>query len=201
MKTIRLLGALGKRFGTTHRFDVATPAEAIRALVANYEGFKQFLVDSQELGLVYKIFVGHRRVGSEEEVHMGTAEESICFAPVIAGSKSAWGQIFVGALLVATSMGFGPLGGLFVGEFAVFAGAAATVGAIGISMALGGVAQLLAPSPKSKGPSEGTKNNPSYLFNGPVNTTAQGQPIALGYGRMIVGSAVISAGIYSEDIR
>ena len=200
MKTIRLLGELGKRFGPTHRFDVQTPAEAIRALSANFEGFKRFLIESKDLGLVYKIFVGHRRLNADEEVEMGTSEESICFAPVLVGSKSAWGQIFVGAVLVATSLGFGPLGGLFVGEFAAFAGAASMVGAVGFSLALGGVAQLLTPSIKTPSSKE-TKNNPSYLFNGVVNTTAQGQPIALGYGKMMVGSAVISAGIYSEDIR
>ena len=38
-----------------------------------------------------------------------------------------------------------------------------------------------------------------HNFNGPVNTTAQGNPVPVIYGEMIVGSATISAGIYSED--
>ncbi|HCW20974.1 MAG TPA: phage tail protein, partial [Achromobacter sp.] len=42
-------------------------------------------------------------------------------------------------------------------------------------------------------------NGASYNFNGPVNTSAQGIPVPVLYGRMIVGSAVISAGIYAED--
>jgi predicted phage tail protein len=33
-----------------------------------------------------------------------------------------------------------------------------------------------------------------------VNTTAQGHPVPVGYGRMIVGSAVISAGIDVDEI-
>ena len=40
----------------------------------------------------------------------------------------------------------------------------------------------------------------SYTFSGPVNTTAQGQPVPVGYGRLIVGGAVISAGITTEEI-
>jgi len=40
----------------------------------------------------------------------------------------------------------------------------------------------------------------SYVFNGAVNTTAQGHPVPVGYGRMIVGSAVISAGIDVDEI-
>ena len=46
---------------------------------------------------------------------------------------------------------------------------------------------------------DGPDNGASYNFNGPVNTTAQGNPVPLLYGEMFVGSATISAGIYSED--
>ena len=42
-------------------------------------------------------------------------------------------------------------------------------------------------------------NTPSYLFNGAVNTTAQGHPVPIGYGRLIVGSAVISASIVTTE--
>ncbi len=33
----------------------------------------------------------------------------------------------------------------------------------------------------------------------PVNTRAQGNPVPLLYGQMIVSSAVLSDGIYAED--
>lgn len=42
-------------------------------------------------------------------------------------------------------------------------------------------------------------NKPSYAFGGPVNTTAQGNPVPIGYGQREIGGAVISAGIYTED--
>ncbi len=54
--------------------------------------------------------------------------------------------------------------------------------------------------PKAQDPAEKPDNQPSYVFNGPVNTTAQGQPVPIGYGRLIVGGAVISAGISIDDI-
>ncbi|HHH1307693.1 TPA: tail assembly protein, partial [Yersinia enterocolitica] len=38
-----------------------------------------------------------------------------------------------------------------------------------------------------------------YAFGGPVNTVAQGNPIPIGYGERIIGGAIISAGIYTED--
>jgi len=39
LKTIRLYGALAKEFGKTHKFDVKSPAEAVRALQANFPMF------------------------------------------------------------------------------------------------------------------------------------------------------------------
>ncbi len=58
---------------------------------------------------------------------------------------------------------------------------------------------MLAPQPKATAGGAEVTNLPSYTFNGPINTTAQGNPVPLGYGRMIVGSAVISAGITADD--
>lgn len=70
--------------------------------------------------------------------------------------------------------------------------------AAGIGMAAGGVVQMLSPQPKGRNGQE-SSNQPSYIFNGAVNTEAQGHPVPLLYGRMIVGSAVISAGIEADD--
>ena len=57
---------------------------------------------------------------------------------------------------------------------------------------------MLASTSKSDQASE-DKRDPSYIFNGPVNTMAQGHPVPIGYGEMIVGSAVISAGISVDE--
>jgi predicted phage tail protein len=65
-------------------------------------------------------------------------------------------------------------------------------------MTIGGVIQMLSPQQMPKS-GESANNGASYNFTGPVNTTAQGNPVPVLYGRMIVGSAVISAGIVAED--
>ena len=65
---------------------------------------------------------------------------------------------------------------------------------------LGELGRSFAPTPKATEPSERPENKPSYSFNGAVNTTAQGHPVPVGYGRLIVGSAVISAGIDVDEI-
>ena len=67
---------------------------------------------------------------------------------------------------------------------------------IGASLALGGVAQLLTPTPK---PPTGADSNSdprkSYSFSGIQNVTRQGVPIPVIYGEVLTGSIVISAGI------
>jgi len=70
---------------------------------------------------------------------------------------------------------------------------------LGIAMAVGGVVQMLTPTQKGLSTQDSGANTASYAFNGPVNTTVQGNPVPYLAGEMIVGSAVISAGIYAED--
>jgi len=79
-------------------------------------------------------------------------------------------------------------------------GAAATIATgIGASLIISGVSQLLTPTPKyDTGSDEEQKQ--SYVFSGPVNTSAQGQAVPLGYGRMIIGSAVISMGLTVQEL-
>ena len=193
MKTIILLGELGKRYGRRHRLDVKSPAEAIRALCANFKDFAAFVSSSHERNVGYRV-LNMRQDVDADELH-DPAGQQIAIVPVLAGAGGALGKILIGAALIAAAV-FNPLA--FFGGTALltgFVGQAAF--GIGVSLALNGVAQLLAPPPKQ---ASSDNQKQSYVFNGAVNTTAQGQPVPIGYGRMIVGSAVISAGISIEDI-
>lgn len=193
MKTIILLGELGKRYGRKHLLDVKSPAEAVRALCANFKDFAAFVSASSDRNVGYRVLNMRDEVG-EDELH-NPASRRITIAPVVAGAGGSVGKILLGAALIAASL-FVP-GLAAVTLFGTTTLATVAFG-VGVSLALGGVAQMLAPQPKSIGPQE--EQQPSYVFNGAVNTSAQGQPVPVGYGRMIVGSAVISAGISVEDI-
>ena len=203
MKTILLYGFLGRQFGRVHRYDVRTPAEAIRALSVTLQGFRQAMVS----GGAYRVLVGgkealnFRRIG-----HPVSSRESIRIVPVIAGAGRGLGQIIVGAALIYFS---GGLAGAF-GATAASAGSAATAGfagitagtftAIGVSLVIGGVSQMLF-APKAPESVERPENNPSFAFDGAVNTAAQGNPVPVLYGGpLIVGSQVISAGLSVEQI-
>jgi predicted phage tail protein len=199
VRTVRLYGRLGARFGRVHRLAVASTAEAVRALAVLLPGFERELMTSRDRGVGYACFIGRRNL-RQEQLPEPAGDNDIRIAPMVMGSKrGGFFSIVLGAAL------------FFVAPYiagAVF-GAGGSIGlAAGISsfgMALGkmlifsGISQLLSPQPKRLGAQDGPNNGASYNFNGPVNTLAQGGCVPLLYGELIVGSATVSAGIYSED--
>ncbi|MBS7785528.1 tail assembly protein [Providencia sp. 2.29] len=197
LKTIRLYGVLGAKFGREHKLDIDSPREAIKALSVLYDGFEQFLANAHLKGLEFAVFKGKRNI-SEDELHLDTCED-IRIAPVIKGSKrGGFFQTILGVAMIGAAAFLS--GGLSV----AFTAAGTWGGALamgGAAMALGGVVQMLSPQPRGLSVRQDADNKPSYAFGGTVNTTAQGNPVPLFYGldRREIGGAVISAGIYTED--
>lgn len=195
MVTVILLGELGRRFGRRHRLAIASAAEAVRALCANFPAFERELVTSGERGVGYRVLAG-RNALNLERLYEPSGSQRITIAPVVSGAGgNGVGQILLGATLLAVAW-WNPMGWAASGAFL----SQATLYSVGTAMILGGVAQMIAPTPKASDPAERPENKPSYSFNGAVNTTAQGHPVPVGYGRLIVGSAVISAGIDVDEI-
>ncbi len=191
IRVVRLYGRLGARFGRVFHLAVRSPAEAVRALCVQVEGFRRELATSHERGIRYACFVGRRNIG-EAELELPPGRDDIRIAPVLAGAKqSGLFQTILGAAILAVAY-FNP------GNFLTGPMVTAAYG-MGASMALGGVVQMLSPQQAGLSVRDSPDNGASYNFNGPVNTSAQGNPVPLLYGEMVVGSAVISAGIYAED--
>ena len=65
---------------------------------------------------------------------------------------------------------------------------------------LTGVAQMLSPVPRPPGAAEAPTQLESNSFSGIVNTTRQGVAVPIAYGRVFVGSAVISAGLDVDQV-
>lgn len=197
LKTIRLYGVLGFKFGRVHHLAIDSPREAIKALSVLYDGFEQFLANAHLKGLEFAVFKGRRNI-TEDELHLDTCEE-IRIAPVIKGSKrGGFFQTVLGVAMIGAAMMLGPAGWAAFGAGG-FAGGALAMG--GAAMAIGGVVQMLSPQTRGLSMRQDADNKPSYAFGGAVNTTAQGNPVPLLYGvdRREVGGAIISAGIYTED--
>ena len=193
MKTIKLYGELAEKFGKEFKLAVKTPAEAIRALCLQLGGFRQHLEKYSEPG--YVVRVGKDARDAEELTAPSSNLEIIRIIPVVAGA-SAVGRIILGIALIAVAI-YAPWAATALGA------TGATVGTvmigIGVSLTLGGIAELLAPSPPKTDGNTAPEATPSYLFDGPVNTMGAGYAVPVGYGELLVGSHVISAELYSVE--
>lgn len=187
MKVIRLYGRLAKFLGRRRlEAEVATPAEAVRFLLANFPRLESHMADQH-----YKVKVADREIEEGELHHPSSDRERISIIPVVAGAGVV-GRIFAGAALIALSVFTGGFGGLAIGGLAL---GTVAVG-VGASLVLGGVAQLLTPVPQAAtGANSEDDPRKSYSFSGVQNVSRQGVPVPICYGEVLVGSIVISAGI------
>jgi predicted phage tail protein len=225
-KEIRLYGPLAKFVGQRKFLaEISSAGEAIRMLLANFPGLERHMADQY-----YKVIVDSHE-SDLDEIHY-PASQTIKIVPVLGGAGGGTGKILAGVALVAFALIAGPAAGGFLGlgasafgtaatattaatGFVLGAGAAAVIGSVGVALILGGVSQLLSPTPQlgQIGPAsqslggrntttEGTEMDPqeSYSFSGIQNTSRQGTPVPVVYGETIVGSVVISAGIDVDTI-
>ena len=196
MINLHLHGSLKARFGGPFSLAVRDTAEAVRALCAQLAGFRDALEQGE-----WQVVRGSAQNGTALDAQglalsLGNAE-SLHLMPAIEGAGSdGVGKALAGAALIGASFMVGPAG--------VFGAGIITKGAVaglGVSLALGGVSMMLAPSPQSNYEErERPDQRPSFLFNGPVNTSTQGLPMPVIYGRMKTGSIVISAGMTAEEL-
>lgn len=195
MMTIYLYGHLAKQFGKRHQLNVQSPAEAIRAFCANYQDFKTAIMLHDQPG--YRVLAGKEERAFEAGMQLPIgSSKTIKIIPVVAGSGGSFGRILLGAALIGASF-FLPTTPLISGfSFS----AASIVSSVGISLLLGGISSLLFSPPKPSSSSERPENRPSYNFNGAINTITQGNCVPVAYGRIRVGSQVISAGTETANL-
>ena len=180
LNTVKLYGALGEKFGKEFHFDIESPAEAIAALKATVPGFTEHLTKFSEPG--YHVFIGDQDL-SKDDMLLRT-DKVIKIVPAVAGGGGVF-KIILGIVLII--VGF-------------FCGGCTT--SFGVSLLISGIAQILfaPPKPKAPGQRESSANQPSYSFDGPVNTSQQGNPVPVGYGKLLVGGQVVAAGLYVDSI-
>jgi predicted phage tail protein len=72
---------------------------------------------------------------------------------------------------------------------------------MGGAMVAGGIIASTTKMPGTKETKrEEIDKRASFLFTGAVNSSTQGLPIPRGYGRVLIGSSVVSAAIYAEQL-
>ena len=210
MKVVKVYGALRKRLGQCRfQFEADTPAQAIKALIANFPGLDKWLIDSEQDGVGYRVTIGKEKIGEAEAGTLllpWSERDVFSITPVIAGAGQGVGQILAGIGLVALAL-INPFGLATIGTFGLTAPIAITallpaVGSLGASLVLGGVAQMLSPAPTFSGFERGKEaaRLESFNFSGITNTVQQGMPVPICYGRCYIGSAVISSGLDVDQL-
>ena len=211
MKVVKVYGALRKKLGQCRfEFEAATPAQAIKALCINFPGLEKWLIDSEKDGVGYRVTIGKERITDDATPLLMPWGEKEVFSitPVIAGAGRG-GGIFAGLGLIAlavvtggSSIAFGLGGfGLATGATATFATSfAIAAGTLGLGLTFMGIAQAISPQPEVPDFDESAQLE-SFSFSNVVNTSRQGLPVPIAYGRVFVGSAIISSGTDVDEVR
>ena len=160
-----------------------TVGEVFRALCSQLPGFRQALAPNH-----YRVRVGKSYLQAEQlEKGMGqhaSADLVIHIVPMATGAKSGWGI-------------FTAIAGVALAVVGVITGQPWLV-AIGVGLAVGGVAMMLTPIPETPGAKEDAESSRNTSFSNTSNMLPQGRPVPLAYGEVYTGSLVISQGLYSE---
>ncbi|EFL7916902.1 tail assembly protein [Escherichia coli] len=189
-----------QRFGRRLSLYVNTAAEAIRALSLQVPGFRRQMNEGW-----YQIRIAGYDTAPEavyarlhEQLGEGTV---IHIVPRLAGAGKGGLQIVLGAAAI--------VGSFFTAGASMAAwGAALSAGgfsattmlfSLGASMILGGVAQMLAPKPKTPEYRATDNGKQNTYFSSLDNMIAQGNPMPVPYGEMLVGSRRISQDISTRD--
>lgn len=187
--TVKFYGYL-RKFGNDFKLvDVANSSEALNALYCQINGLRKAIQTHR----FFKVKLGKRYFTMptiRDDVMQEVADGDILHViPVIGGSGGAV-QFVVGATLAVVGYAFG------------WTGIGAVVGTMGVALMVGGVAQMLTKTPTPDNPNRNeVQKKQSTSFSNLQNLVAQGRPVPLAYGRILVGSLVIGKGLETLNVQ
>jgi predicted phage tail protein len=199
LRKIKLYGELAKFVGHKEfEVEVHSVGNAVSFLINNFPQLEPYMSPKY-----YQVKVGDYDI-DETEIHHPIGQQDIHFVPAITGAGGNFGKILLGAGLIGLSfLSFGTSAGMGV----AFSKGLAKVGliqkglfAIGASLVLSGVSDLLFPLPKDNGFDSEEDPKLSFSFSGLQNTSRAGTPIPIVYGEIMTGSVVISAAIDTNQV-
>lgn len=218
LTTVYLVGSLGRAMGREKwELDVFSIPEALRAIDINTRGKLSAYLRGPARDKGYRIALQKREnvIDKEEAKIIRSGRSTIYIMPTIAGKKSGIGKIIAGIALIVLTIYTGGLAAGASGWAGVGAGAAAAGGGVtaaatlsalgtiaigfGVSLVLGGITQLLTPTPK--GPTtDSTEQKNSTSFQGNIAAVVQGGCVPVVYGRALVSPIPVSITVDNDDL-
>jgi predicted phage tail protein len=199
---INLHGVLGESVGFQNWDVVANSlGECFRFIEMNSKKFYKTLYDFDKKNIRYEVIINGRAFKPERELTLDNIKDvyeselmmkyddlkTVDIVPVLEGANSDIAQTILGVILII-------VGVIFITTF----GSVLIVA--GLALLASGVVGLLTKPPKFEDFREiESGGKTSYLFSGPANVIGEGGPVPVGYGRLIVGSQVVSAAYVVRD--
>ena len=197
MRKIYLEGEIAERFGTEFDVHATSIKEAISCLETNLQGFREYLVECCERGVGFIFSVENDYLQKDEELLLQYPKGSFTMSALPAGSKSGIAKIFAAIaiiVVVAATGGFGA-GGWAMAAGGGLSTAGSIVVGVALSLALTGIAQMMAPDPSVDGGSESDESN---IFQGSGQNINEGDPVPVVYGRLRIPGRPISLEIKND---
>lgn len=217
LTVVHLIGSLARAVGHKRlELDVKSPAEAMRAINVITRGKLEQYLRGPGKDKHYKVALQRRdNVIGIDELQHPSGRSTIYIMPTIRGRNEGWQKIAIGVVILVAAIYTGGLaagasGWAGAGATAATATTAATgttlslAGTIaigfGTSLILGGITQMITPTPK--GGSAGSSADPrgSTAFAGNATTVVQGGCVPVVYGRALVTPIPISITVENTDV-
>jgi predicted phage tail protein len=218
---IFLHGNLGEEVGEKWTLDVSTPNEALRAIDANTEKLYKYFFEKERDGLKYYVFVDKDNISkgelaldisSRKEMHViPSIEGEGKFKEIFKNDMFLWGAGFAAggmALNYMSGWDFFSEGGYGGGNVwltdtswgEAIRGLGGIFMEIGVALMVQGVIEVIQGDPDHPDVADDptSDSTASFIFENPGNNVIQGAVVPLGYGRLRIGSHVISSSLLNS---
>lgn len=187
MTTVSLAGRLGEIVGANFSFKTRNLREVLAAIEANTGKLRNYLANNGKRR--FAIFINNKEIDPDAGENVDVKNKKVLIIPLLMGGLVATTAAIVSAM-----------------GFAMKAGAAITIGGkiatfvvgtlLGAALAFGInllISKLMSPDDPDRA------NTTSFLFGQAENVARQGIVVPVGYGRMIIGSRVVSVNLFQVD--
>lgn len=180
IKTIKLHGYMGKKYGKSVRLDGDNMFQLMSGLISR---FGQQFKEDVRVGAWHLIKgkLNSKQDIGEDELDVALNSDVVHLVPAVEG-KSAGVRIVLGIVLIAV--------GLYTGQ--------GWLVQVGAALAIGGVVEVLT-KPANANSSQNQTDNASHIYNSATNVTSQGGAIPLIYGRVRRASSYVITADFSSD--
>lgn len=180
MTTVTLEGRLGHLVGKSFKFHVRTLREALAAIEANTGKLRSYLMLNSKRS--FAIFINGKHIESDAELSVNIKDKNVLIIPVLFGGVVATSAA-IAAAIFKTKLA------IKIATFVI-----STILSAALSF---GISLLVAKLMEQDDPK--VVQTTSFVFRSAENTTKQGGPVPVGYGRMIIGSRVVSVNSFAVD--